>query len=191
MFGLAVAIPLLLLAVLWHVSGFGGGPSPVFVIAGTVVGTTVVLVAVAAAKPCAIGLRIGAVLFGLVVCAVLAYWSISGGLAAFKLGGDVSSWQRTLHRLPEHSTSGPCFALTSPTVAGLGRVSQVCTSPESVDFVGSSGTNLVYDPRPGVSAGADDCVLHISGPWWETVPAPQDLDNGGECPAGFHVVGGG
>jgi hypothetical protein len=193
--GLAVIGPLLVFVMVWFLSGFGDDFWAVLASwAGAVVVVGTVLVAAAIADRCRAAIRIGCVLFALGTMCGLVYWNTSGGLDTFKLQRDVPSWQEAVDALhgvqPNHPCEPPHPALD---LAGLGRVSQVCPTSGNLKtagaltFVATSGSaELVYSPHPGRAPAPDECLRHISGPWWQTVPMGSSLD----CPVGFQFEGG-
>lgn len=134
------------------------------------------------------GVRTGCVAFALAAVVSLNYWALSGGLASFNLRGDESSWNQALAVIHNGQFVSVCTPPhPSITMAGLGKVDDVCGGLPTVVIFGSSDSiSLIHDPRPGLPPALDQCVMHVTGAWWEA--EPMGTEQG--CSSGFTFEGG-
>ncbi len=174
----------------------------------------VALVVVASAGVLLVGprwrLRLGALLVTLLGCLAVAGLVASGSLLQAAWPQDLTAADVTSHgaswtvAVRHESAARPMYCAPAlpmdRQLPGWGRVDSVCSTRGigglQVSFVHAASAN---DPLGGSarsleylsqSASAqelwDQCVWHISGPWWE---AQSPADAGG-CPQGWVFVGG-
>jgi hypothetical protein len=196
MLAVTVVCPLLVLGVVWLLSGFGvNGASTAAAWVGSVVALAVIVIAAYISNRWSGVLRFGCVIASMIVLVGLVLLTVNGDIAAMKLRFDEPQWQRALDSLPARSIQG-CETLSRGiTFAGFGQISRVCAFAAVTDYpkramvlLGSSaGTSLIFYPDSGLPPAPDECIKHISGPWWESIP----IDPTEACPAGFQSEGGG
>lgn len=193
---LTVGCPLLLFLAIWLLSDPGDANTATLVVwPGSIVVLAVVIVAASDAGRCRIVLRVGCVAFTLAALMGLIDWTVSGRLTSVKLRGDVSSWQNALAEIHGGQLIQACVnPHPSLSLAGFGTISQVCaTSPtsefrRSITFLASPpGTELIFYPHSGLAPAPDECVRHLTGPWWMTAP----VGTASNCPIGSRFEGGG
>jgi hypothetical protein len=187
--------PIGLFVAVWALSGFGGnGTATAVAWIGLVVGIAMVLIATHVANRCSTILRFVCASLSVGAMVGLLYATQANMVTSAKLQLNASSWHRSMSAVDLRGAVDNCETIPPGRLSfkSFGEVTRACGTnatsefAPSVEFLGTHpGTNLIFYPHAGMVPGADDCVAHITGPWWQTVTAgPSD------CPGGFQFVGG-
>ena len=180
----------------WLLTGLGGVGATVFAGAATLVAAVVVVAAghrLAPRRGKAVG---GALVVTMVGCLLIVLLSVDGRLLALRAWAAVPIWLAAVHREATIAGSGGgrCAgslpgAASLPLLGSVDRCNVRLPAARSglqVTFWHGGyqdGHGLLYLAEGNdIEQQYDDCVLHLTGPWWALTPAAPD------CPPGYRVV---
>lgn len=168
----------------WLLTSVGGNLAATF--AAAAVSVLAFLVVVTASRELADGQTVrtlSSLIATVVVCVSIVIASWSGALLRLKVQSSEGAWTHAALCALDDSGSASCAGVQSSrlNLPGFGPVVTITSmEPSQIIFEGPHNAyGLIYSPNAG-EVGFDECVGHISGPWWQ-------YGSGGPCsgPAGL------